>query len=404
MGLDEKYESGFLAQVDASRRGETTYLPLCLDRVNNIINLMQSRYTVVFGATGCGKTSWADLVYILSPFTYLKQNEPDVHWEALYFSLERKQEFKHAKWISWFMYRDHGLQIPADKLMWGKPPLNDKGYTLLRSYDDEISELLEHVRIYDGKVPISTLEKSIHSRARALGVLFHTDDTGLMQDDSPVYILRFDEDGRMKRTKTGDRLYLQYKYKDKEFTLYEYDHRYFPHKPKTFVFIVVDGIGLFGSSDFAKKKSSMDEVSSILANARDLYGFSPVVISQINRELSSVGRQRLHGNDLSPQLSDIQGSSQVAHDSDVVFGLFDPYEYKALDNAGFYGGYDILGCMLHPHGFSRFRSLHLLKNSFGYASKVFGLKFMGESNEFSTLPLPDSDEIDQIYVDIALGK
>ena len=42
-----------------------------------------------------------------------------------------------------------------------------------------------------------------------------------------------------------------------------------------------------------------------------------------------------------------------------------------------------------------------MKNSFGFASKVYGLKFIGESNDFSVLPYPDSEEIIKIYSDIA---
>ena len=69
MALDQSYESGFIRQVDASRRGETTFIPIALDRVGNSFNLLQSRYMFLFGGTGSGKTSWADEQIILEPWS-----------------------------------------------------------------------------------------------------------------------------------------------------------------------------------------------------------------------------------------------------------------------------------------------------------------------------------------------
>lgn len=406
MGLNESYKEGFINQIDSSIRGEVLFIPNFLDRVGEVFNLMQSRYTMIFGATGSGKTSLADYLFILAPWSYLQANEPDIHWEGLYFSLERKIMFKHAKWISWFIYRDTGLQVSADALMgWGTDPLSEEGYKLVRSYDDEISKLLEHVHLYDGRVDTDRFRRIIHRKAAALGTLYTSDDDYVYKDNDDEPIGEF-SDEFIEVTEVEDRRYLDIPKPNKKgtFRIYENEQKYFLHNPRTFVFIVVDGIGLMGSSEFSKKKSTLDTVSEILRDARDIYGFSPVVISQQNRELGSTQRLKLHGSDLSPQLEDIQGSSQMAHDSDLAIALFDPYHYKAFDTKGFYNGYNLLAGMMHPKGFSRFRTLHIIKNSFGYASKVFGLKFVGESNHFETLPKPDDPAIFDIYSDISKGK
>jgi len=406
MGINERYREGFIEQIKASRRGDITFIPNFLERVNEVFNLMQARYTLIFGATGTGKTSFADYLVVLAPWSYLKTNELDIHWEVMYFSLERKMMFKHAKWLSWLLYRDHGVQVSSDDIMGlGKEPLNKEGYDLVRSYDDEMSELLDHVHIYDGKMNTDKFERIIHKRARALGTLYTSDDTGVwLDDEDTTYIGKF-SDEFIEKSKTEDKFYLDLTKpgKNETFRIYQNEKRYFLHNPKTFVFIIVDGIGLMGSSEFGKKKSVLDQVSSILAEARDLCSFSPVVISQQNRELGSTQRLKLHGSDMSPQLEDIQGSSQMAHDSDLTLALFDPFHYKSLDTKGKYGGYDILQGMMHPKGFSRFRSLHIVKNTFGFPGKVFGLKFLGESNNFETLPYPNSEEILDVYSEISQG-
>ena len=401
MGLNERYKSGFIEQIDASRRGDTIYIPNFLDRVNEVFNLMQSRYTLIFGATGTGKTSFADYLYVLAPWTFINTNEIDIHWEVIYFSMERKVMFKHAKWVSWFLYRDHGHLVSADEIMgWGANPLGDEGYKQIRAYDDEMSDLLDHVHIYDGKSTIERVKRVIDKKALELGVLYTSDQTHVYLDDE---IIGTFSDEFIEVTKIESKKYLEFKNKGESFKIYQEDARYFLHKPKTFVFIIMDGIGLMGGSSFSKQKSVLDEVSNILAEARDIYGFSPVVISQQNRGLSSTQRLKMHGADLSPQMEDVQGSSQMSHDSDLSLAIFDPYYYKALDTQGLYGGYNVLNGMMHPKGFNRFRSLHILKNSFGFAGKTYGMKFLGEVNDFMILPYPDSEEILKIYSDIAQG-
>jgi len=252
----------------------------------------------------------------------------------------------------------------------------------------------------------------IDARARALGDYFHSDTFGVFQNHSPVPIKTFEKDGQNEDTSTGPKKYITFQFKGQDVKLYENDHAYYPFKPKTFVFIIVDGIGLAGGTNFSENKSKMDNLSVYLASARDLYGFSPVVVGQLNRALGDSTRQKIHGSDLSPQLEDFQGSSQMSHDADLVLALFDPYRYKAFNKAtGVYGGYQITaseaigGNMMSPSGFNRFRSLHVLKNTFGMDGVMYGLKFMGESNHFQTLPQPDDAvDLQKVYAEIAQGK
>ena len=406
MELNDKYQAGFIEQVDASMRGETVYIPVGLDRMGKSFNLMPSRYVLIAGATGAGKTSWADETFILRPWTYINSFVNDIHWEAIYFSLERKQMFKHAKWVSWFLYRDKRIQVSADDLMgWGETPLNKEGYNLVRSYDDEISQLLDHMQIYDGKVSPDIVRRAIKRRARDLGDYYWTDDTGVYKNDDVLPYEMFSDAGLVKDTKTGPRKYINIEYKGKTYRIFEDDHRYFAHNKKTFVFIVIDGINLLGD------KEMIDAISVELADARDKYGFSPVVITQQNRSMGDIQRLKHHGGDLSPQIEDIFKSSQMGFDADLILGLFDPLRYKAYDADGKYDGYiikqgsdGITGSLQTPTGVSRFRSIHVLKNSFGPDNGKYGMKFLGESNYFEVLPFPDDDAaMAQIYSDVRQG-
>jgi hypothetical protein len=405
--LNSKYAHGFLNQLDASQRGEIVAIPNALERVGEVYNLMPSRYTLISGATGAGKTSFADYSYILAPWSWLEANpDTDIYWEVNYFSLERKQMFKHAKWVSWMMYRDdNNLLLSADQIMgWKNGPINNEGYNLVRSYDDEMSGLLEKINIYDGKVDPKVIYRKIQQRGHALGDLYRSDDEGVLFRDSPVYMERFDDKNLVEQTKLGPQKYILVNHKGTEFKIYEDDHRYFPHHKRPFVFFVVDGINLLGS------KEVIDEISVALADARDIFGFSPVVVTQQNRAMGDIGRAKLHGSDLSPQLEDIFKSSQMGFDADLIIGLFDPHRYKAFNKQGEYGGYCIKPmeghepCTMTPGGIQRFRSAHILKNTFGQDGGVYGMKFLGECNHFATLPKPDDDILLQkFYAEIRSG-
>jgi hypothetical protein len=409
MGL-EKVVPELSEQLEASYRGEVTKIPNPLgERMSKVFNLLPSRYTLIGGSTGSGKTSLTDFMYVLNPFHHIRganlKDNTNIHWEVNYFSLERKQMFKHAKWISWFLYVDYGYKIPADRILgWEGEPLTKDLYNIIQGYWELIEELLEHVTIYDGKVGIDVIEDLVRDRALALGDFYHTNSEGLFKNDNPVPIKTFDEDGRIVTTKVGEHIVLEYDHKGKTYSLKKHTHKYFLHNPKTFVYFIIDGIGLLGGSKFSDKKSSIDRVSEILSDARDKFGFSPVIVSQFNRSIGDTARHKHHGNDLSPQLEDFQGSSQTSHDADLILAIFDPYRYKAYDKTGAYGDYSITQGMMSPQGFCRFRSVHVLKNSFGMDGKQFGMLFVGESNHFQVLPTHGTPELSEIYSKIASNE
>ena len=406
MGLD-KVTPDLAYQLEAAKSGEITMIPNPLGpRLQEIFNLLPSRYTLIGGSTGSGKTSYVDEQYVLGPHQWVRaaneEEKKEIHWEVNYFSLERKQMFKHAKWISWMIYMDTDMKISADRILgWDKDPLTPDLYKLVQSYWEIMEELLEHVTIYDGKIQIEVIEELVHARARKLGVFYHTDMEGLYIDDNPLPVMTFAQDGEIVKTKIGEHVVLKFEYLGKFYTIKQHSHKYFLHNPKTHVYFIIDGIGLMGSSKFNEKKSSIDKVSEILADATDKYGFSPVIVSQLNRSIGDTSRAKLHGSDLSPQLEDFQGSSQTSHDADLVLAIFDPYRYKAYDNQGNYGDYSVTQGMMSPKGFSRFRTLHVLKNSFGIDGKRFGMLFVGECNHFEVLPVPTDPKISEVYSKIA---
>jgi replicative DNA helicase len=120
-------------------------------------------------------------------------------------------------------------------------------------------------------------------------------------------------------------------------------------------------------------------MSDELRFARDFYGYSPVVVSQFNRSISNP--TRLKNGDVEPQLEDFSDSSSTQNDADVVMALFDPMRYKVADPSG----YD-LDKLKDEYGAKYFRSVRLIKNSYGSDDLRIGLAFLGELGLFKELP------------------
>jgi hypothetical protein len=119
-------------------------------------------------------------------------------------------------------------------------------------------------------------------------------------------------------------------------------------------------------------------MSDELRYARDFYGYSPVVVSQFNRDISNP--IRIKNGDVEPQLEDFKDSSTTQEDADVVMALFDPMRYKVPDPSG----YDT-SKLVDELGAKFYRSLRIIKNSYGSDDIRIGLAFYGEIGIFKEL-------------------
>lgn len=155
---------------------------------------------------------------------------------------------------------------------------------------------------------------------------------------------------------------------------------YIPNDPSEITIVVLDHIGLLKTTrDQPTKKAAIDKMSDELRYARDFYGHSPVVVSQFNRSISNP--IRIKNGDVEPQLEDFADSSTTQNDSDVCMALFDPMRYNVADPSG----YDT-NKLRDEFGGKYFRSLRLIKNSYGEDDIRIGLAFLGQIGMFKELP------------------
>ena len=337
-------------EVQNGMDGRNNGIPMGFNRLNRYIGIRKSMYTLVGGLTGSGKTSFIDDAYVLNPFDWYisKANKTDIKLRIIYRSMERSGTYKLAKWISRKIFIDEGYIIPVSKMLGWTEKMTKDEHDLFLMYEEYAENMKEVITIISGPENPVGIAKELKEHAL--------------------------QNGRIEQVD-------------------QYNKIYIPNNENEITLVVLDHIGLLKTTTAQPtKKQAIDKMSDELRYARDFYGYSPVVVSQFNRDISSP--MRLKNGDVEPQLEDFADSSSTQNDADVVLALFDPMRYKVEDPSG----YD-LNKLRDEYGAKYFRSLRLIKNSYGEDDVRIGLGFLGQIGMFKELP-KQRDMIDDDYFSI----
>jgi hypothetical protein len=323
-------------EVELGLAGRNNGIPMGFNRLNRYIGIRKSIYFLVGGLTGSGKTSFIDDAFVLNPFDwYISQQEPGIKLRIIYRSMERSRTYKLAKWVSRKIFLDEGIIIPVSKLLGWTEKMTKDEHDLFLMYEDYMGRMEDTITIIDGPENAIGIAKELRTHALKNGRIEQVD---------------------------------------------EFNKRYIPNHDNEITIVVIDHIGLLKTTkDQTTKKQSIDKMSDELRYARDFYGYTPVVVSQFNRDISNP--IRIKNGDVEPQLEDFAESSQTQNDADVVLALFDPMRYKVADPSG----YD-LNKLKDEYGAKYFRNVRLIKNSYGEDDVRIGLGFMGQIGMFKELP------------------
>ena len=332
-------------EVQAGLDGRNNGIPMGFDRLNRYIGIRKSMYTLIGGLTGSGKTSFVDDAYVLNPFDwYIGQKNPKIKLRIIYRSMERSKTYKLAKWVSRKIFLDQGIIVPVPKLLGWTDKMTKDEHDLFLMYEDYMGQMNDVISIIDGPENAVGIAKELKAHALENGSIEQVD---------------------------------------------QYNKVYVPNNENELTIVVIDHIGLLKTTQAQPtKKQAIDKMSDELRYARDFYGYTPVVVSQFNRDISNP--IRIKNGDVEPQLEDFADSSSTQNDADVVLALFDPMRYKVEDPSGY-----SLNKLRDEYGAKYFRSLRLIKNSYGEDDIRIGLGFLGQIGMFKELPkkkdITDSD-------------
>jgi len=273
---------------------------------------------------------------VLNPFDwYISQKDPGIKLRIIYRSMERSRTYKLAKWVGRKIFLDHGIIIAVPKLLGWTEKMSHDEHDLFLMYEDYMNRMDDVITIIDGPENPVGIAKELKAHAVKYGRIEQID---------------------------------------------EYNKRYFPNDESEITIVVIDHIGLLKTTkDHSTKKQAIDKMSDELRFARDFYGYTPVVVSQFNRDISNP--IRIKNGDVEPQLEDFAESSSTQNDADIVLALFDPMRYKVADPSGYN-----LEKLKDEFGAKYFRNLRLIKNSYGEDDVRIGLGFMGQIGMFKELP------------------
>lgn len=318
--------------------GKNNGIPMGFNRMNHYVGIRKKILTLVFGATGSGKTSYVHSAYILQPFDwYLKnKDKTNLRFKVLLFSMERSKIYTQAKWISRHIFLEQGILIPIQKLLgWWDQKLTKDEHDLFLMQRDYLGELLEVVDIIEGAQNPTGIYKYVKKYALANGRLDEVD---------------------------------------------EFTKVYTPNHPNTVVMPIEDHLGITRlEKPFTYKKEAIDKVSEYNQIFRDLYGYSPVAVSMLNRTLSNPTFTKMES--FEPTIDEVKESGRPGEDADVVISLFDPLRHRTVDSK-----YDAEKFMDNATGAKYFRSTKILKNTYGEDDIRIGMAFMGATGMFKELP------------------
>lgn len=323
-------------EVDLGLSGRNNGIPMGFNRLNRYIGIRKSMYFLVGGLTGSGKTSFIDDAFVLNPFDwYISQKDPGVKLRIIYRSMERSRTYKFAKWVARRIFLDHGIIIPVGKLLGWNDKMTSDEHDIFLLYEDYMGQMDDVITIIDGPENAVGIAKDLKTHALKNGHVEQLD---------------------------------------------EFNKVYIPDNENEVTIVIIDHVGLTKTTkDQATKKAAIDKLSDELRYVRDFYGYTPVVVSQFNRDIANP--MRIKNGDVEPQLEDFKESSQTQDDADVVLALFDPMRYKVADPSGY-----TLEKLKDEFGAKYFRSLRLIKNSYGEDDVRIGLGFLGQIGMFKELP------------------
>ena len=324
-------------EVEKGMQDKNRGIPMGFNRLNRYIGIRKSMYYLIGGLTGSGKTSFIDDAFVLNPVDWALSDEgraSGINVRIWYRSMERSKTYKLAKWTARKIFIDQGVIIPVSKLLGWTDKMTKDEHDLFLMYEEYMNNLSELVTIIDGPENPVGIAKDLKEYATERGKIIQED---------------------------------------------KYNKRYVHNNPNEVTLVVIDHIGLLKTTkDQPTKKDAIDKMSDELRYARDFYGYYPVVVSKFNRSISNP--IRIKNGDVEPQLEDFADSSSTQNDSDIVMALFDPMRYNVEDPSG----YD-LNKLRDEYGGKYFRSLRLIKNSYGEDDIRIGIAFLGSIGMFKEL-------------------
>ena len=328
-------------QIDNGRKGKNIGLKTGISKMDKYTGgLQKGVYTLIFGTSGSGKSSYVLYTHIYRPL----KDYPNKNIKLIYYSLEMSESLLLAKLLCLYIYEEYHYVIPYTDLMSWQEILDDESYEYVKKGKAWLNSIMDKLIIYDKTLNAKFFYKSMMENLEKWGDFEETDD------------------GR--RT------------------------IYIKNDPDQYVEAIVDHIGLVRPSTGNTKKGEIDEVSSYAVSFREKCQCSFCILMQENRNSADMDRRKADLTECSAE--DIKDSGNPYNDAEICIGIYYPLKYKIKNHRG----YPIIVENNQQGAFiglrDRYRSAILIKNRLGESDRLVALNFFGELGYFIELPKADT--------------
>lgn len=387
--ISSEYKS-FEQEVEKGILGKNTLIPVGFPRINQHIGIGQKLYILVGGESGTGKTALTDEMFVLNPYDWYIANKEDTDKKlrVIYFSMERSKTHKIAKWVCLRLWLKYNILVDVPTILgWreDREPISNEVLEKIKECRDYFEEMLDVVQIKDGAINPTGMYNYCKSISLSEGKLIKSNSKEIR------LITKLKSKGELIKEFSGKNyiynkagtkvIYEVITINGKEYFIPQYHKEYLPDDENVINVVLGDHNGKWKTERGFNEKQTLDKASEYYGELRDVYRWCVVAVNQFNRNIADSTRRTKM--DLSPEKQDFKGSGNMYEDADFVCAIFNPHESNIKD----FKNYRIAN-FKSKKGFSRFRSFHILKNSFGMDNIVTGLNFIGECGHFQEIPLP----------------
>ena len=332
--------------------GRYTCFPwIGMDKLSSVLpGIQRGRYIIVTANAKVGKTQITDFLYVIKPLEFLFENPDTFKLKIFYFSLEMSKEDKIKNFLSYKLYKDHGIRLSPDKMNseFVSQILSQDELEKMSGYSDYFDWFSTHVTIIDHIRNPYGIYKYMREYAAANGK-FYLGETEVFPLSTPNQL---------------------------------YD-RYVPNDPEEYVLVITDHVSLLQPEGGGTLWDAMFKYSSnYCLKMRDNFKYTVINVhqqaaDQEKQQFTFKGESVI--NKIKPSADGLGDCKLPGRDCDLMLGLFAPARY----NIATYppeDGYNIAELR------DNFRELSILLNRRGSAGKNIPLYFNGEVNYFEELP------------------
>lgn len=300
--IEEYSRDSILYEVARGMAGKNVGLNNGLGRANEFIHgLQQGTGYLIGGASGAGKTTYADYIHLLCP--YFDAKAKGIKFVVLYLSWELGKVRKKVRIASALICNRYHIRLPVSYILSrGKFRCSQEHWEIVKAIEPEVEELFDCIRMVNEPMNSRRLIQMLHKVAKEHGT-FKTMTT-------------IDEHGDKAEVIVG----------------------YTPKDANTVVNVIIDHISLAEEDPGYTLKQTMDKISKALVWFRNICNFSYTIIQQFGSDMQTTDRRKFDKNDIVPMQIDFSDSRYTLRDADIVWGLLSPFgmgfpEFKGYDSS-----------------------------------------------------------------------